>query len=217
MMFISHERRSRHARRCRTEVRPFLLTADHLNLKGMAMSEHPITPADHAAQGIVDLINSSPHSPTKEQIAAIISRIDTSPTATFGQSEHWREWLALVGAVDVASAKVSALIMDSPEATEAIQAAEAEASAAAGSLDDCARRIWQKPVRHWDDVSLLAAVCYWIFWYETDLTAPLDPDLVAAHENGICDEALAALLSGIRRVTRRSSGVYKLRAMPSAT
>jgi hypothetical protein len=38
----------------------------------MAMSEHPITPADHAAQAIVDLINASPRTPSKTQIADVL-------------------------------------------------------------------------------------------------------------------------------------------------
>jgi hypothetical protein len=54
-------------------------------------------------------------------------------------------------------------------------------------------------------VSLLAAVSYWTLWSETDLTAPEADACLAdgpAHNvDGICAEALAALLKGIRDLT----------------
>jgi hypothetical protein len=60
----------------------------------MAMSEHPITSVDHAAQSIVALINSNPRSPTIDELAAVLAPYikgtqQLAPDAIDGQLNDW--------------------------------------------------------------------------------------------------------------------------------
>ena len=91
--------------------------------------------------------------------------------------------------------------------TDAVLAAEDEASEVQGRFNNCARRILKEPVRNQSDLMLLAEACYW--WLYTDpagLWAPKAEAQLAgapAHaivEGGVCEEAVVALLKGVRDV-----------------
>jgi hypothetical protein len=153
-----------------------------------------------AAAQIVALINSSPQSPRQDEIAAVISKV-APPTPDIDQPKHRAEWDTLLAASNAAWVR-NGEIANTGGSNNAVQATEAEASAADQRLDDCARRIWEEPVHGPGDIRLLADICFRVLWSDEELDGPNADTLLdagPAHDvSGICAEALAALLRGIR-------------------
>jgi hypothetical protein len=92
------------------------------------------------------------------------------------------EWDRRVAETDAANARVSAL---QGNTCESIVAAEEVADEISSELDECARRICREPATTVADVALLADVCHRVLCVDGVL-------------DGICAEALGALLKGIR-------------------
>jgi hypothetical protein len=111
----------------------------------MTMSQHPITPADHAAQAIVDLINVSPRSPTKQEIAAIISKI-SSPCphsiAEPGHTELGRKIREAIARVDEAQRLCFSFDDDNEAANHQRDEREAELSALEAQIPNPPRSFW---------------------------------------------------------------------------
>jgi hypothetical protein len=148
--------------------------------------------ANDVAQAIIDLINSKPQSPTKDELASIIAKV-ASPAADAGAPKLRAEWDAAMAACKAAE----------PLATDE------EMGVASERVDACARRIVSKPVHGLADVLLLAEACYWMLWSDpSGLTGPdADAQLAAGPAHDItetCAEALAALLKGVRAVGMRT-------------
>lgn len=151
------------------------------------MSEHPISSVDHAAQAIIDVINSKPRSPTKAEIAAIISKALSRPR----ELEVWytnflaSDWHRIHSAFQAD--------WERPENTS-----DDNRFALCERLSEGANAIWAMPVRSWDDLVVRAAMaCHW-----NTTTRPGSPaypgDVIAGDPTRDFDaRALAHVVRGI--------------------
>jgi AcrR family transcriptional regulator len=93
---------------------------------------------------------------------------------------------------------------------DAVYAAEDEAAEIQDRFNACARRILKEPVRSPADLMLLAEATYWWLYSEPaglwapDAEAKLDGDPVCVIDGGVAEEALLALLKGVRDVGMRA-------------
>jgi hypothetical protein len=175
-----------------------------------------LSTANQIADAILDLINSQPRSPTKDELAAIIAKAVSTPDVVFltrflrlderEETEAPRlraEWDTLSAELLVVDAKWGAIDEAIDGYTDAERAAEENSWKVQERVSDCAQRIVREPVRSPEDLMLLAEACYWAWW--TDPQGLCGPNAEAFLADGpphagndLCDEALAALLRAIR-------------------
>jgi hypothetical protein len=148
-----------------------------------------------AADAVLALINSQPRTPSREELAAVIAKAAVPPLCARA-SKHRAEWDAAMAACKAAE----------PVATDE------EVAAANERVDVCAQRIVSEPVHGLADLLLLAEACYWTLWRDSSgRTGPnADTQLAGlpAHaivEGGTCEEAMVALLKGVRDVGMRAA------------
>jgi len=129
-----------------------------------------------AAAEIYALINGRPRSPTKDELVAIIAKAVPSPVVAVAvkfqryklgkqaveQEPKFRaEWDALTTEMLAADAKCCAISEAADGYTDAVSAAEDQASEVQERFNDCARRILKEPVRTPADLMLLTEAAYW--------------------------------------------------------
>jgi hypothetical protein len=183
-----------------------------------------------AADAILALINSKPRTPTKDELVAIIAKAVPNPVVSvavkfqrhevgarekveaFEAPRLRGEWDALATDMVAVDAKCCAISEATDGCTDAVLVAEDEASEVQERFNDCARRILKEPVRNQSDLILLAEACYW--WLYSELSGLWAPEAEAqlagspAHaivEGGVCEEAVVALLKGLRDVGMRAA------------
>jgi hypothetical protein len=93
---------------------------------------------------------------------------------------------------------------------EAVAAAEDGAREAQERFDACARRIFKEPVRNQSDLMLLAEATYWcVYTHPAGLWAPEAEAQLAGKPphviKGIVEEAVLALLKGVRDIGMRAA------------
>jgi len=164
------------------------------------------TSVQEAAAAIVELVNTRPRSPTQAQIEAILERAWAGPRARAGSITvgDGDAWLSLIAEHDAAHA-VSGNIQPGDVSPETEALAEAVTAAADGRLSAFHKAVWQKQAHTWADVGFLAEICFRIFWPGCDLRSSTSGALLADGPHcreGVCDDALGALLRAIRDVTR---------------
>jgi hypothetical protein len=159
-----------------------------------------------ATAEIVAPISSRPQSPQHDELAATIAKV-ASPAAPRLRAE----WDALAAELTAADAKYRAISEAIDGCTDAVSAAEDEAGKVSDRVNDCARRIVKEPVHNTADLLLLAEATYWWLYSEPaglwapDAEAQLDGDPVCVIDGGVAEEALLALLKGVRDVGMRAA------------
>jgi hypothetical protein len=117
----------------------------------MAMSEHPISPTDYAAQAIVRLINSSPRTPSRTQIANVLLKCGWHD-ASDESAELATEVRAAMARADAATAACGNL-----HAGPAFDKAEALAIKRSDELRALVARL-PSPPRTFGDIALMAEI-----------------------------------------------------------
>ena len=113
-------------------------------------------------------------------------------------------WLSLIAEHDAAHA-VSGNIEPGKVSPETEALAEAVTSAADERLSAFHEAVWQQQAHTWADVAFLAEICFRIFWPGLDLRSSASDGWLADGprcREGVCDDALGALLRAIRDVSR---------------
>jgi hypothetical protein len=149
--------------------------------------------ADQAAGQIIALINPSPRSPTKADIAAIITEAIEigAPSALAAKQGPWRKAIA---ELDAAIAISTDMTVDDPG-----EAGQAMTDAAHGRVLAIEHDMYATAPTSWSDVGILAEVCFRQVWPTDDLHGPKSDALLAGEpECEMHEEAICALLKAIR-------------------
>jgi hypothetical protein len=151
-----------------------------------------------SCRSVLALINSSPRTPGREKIAAVIHKALAAPGAATRKLRD--EWDALVAQHRTATAKVCAVQQG--------MADESELYASDGALDDCAQRILAdatcRPIRTPAALRLVADAAFWLR-YDAHLAGGPVTDAVLA--KGICatwegvrNQGVVALFQAARKI-----------------
>jgi hypothetical protein len=165
------------------------------------------------ADAIIDLINSKPQSPTKDELAAVIAAnlgtATNAPPTRWQETPMGREWLTLEGEKFWAIEALPSYLDDPRQ-----EAADAAVDAAGDRLDACVQRIWTtRPTSIHDaliQVFIRGAIAEHYSNQTDDFTGDgtrrplvfLDPEeLVRDGSPPVCDDsAIAHLLDAVRQL-----------------
>jgi hypothetical protein len=134
------------------------------------------SPAVTAAREAVALINSSPRTPTVDEIAAIIAR--QAPSSEPALRPECQRHLDRLDRAFIRLDKVEATTVDS--ADEDLLDAEQQVDKVMKDVENCASRILNEQVRDLADLKLLADVCFRTLYSDGPIDGPCADVILAA-------------------------------------